>query len=328
MRHSLRLAFALSAASVLHAQNWYVPDNVASAGTCNAIPFGSGVGSTFANCKYQTRFTAADLGATVNVITGLGFAGCTTGRVHFDSLEVVLDHIPPSQPTTTTFANNLTPAAVTVLSATNYTWNVTSNAWNEIGLQVPFVYNGTDDVILQITTVGSVAAGSFHRATRERIYWTAASGTAPATGTSGLAAGKVEISMLMARTASLGDGCLGSNGTPAMGFTGSPQQGTTIQFTLANGVPNGVGVLLAGVSNAAPLPLDLVVLGAPSCYVYTDSTFSTALLLDGAGAGASPLVIPPALVGFRFFAQFAVLDLAANALGITTSNYFNVLTGN
>jgi hypothetical protein len=131
---TLSLLAALAGAAPALAQNWYIPDSNATAGTCNVIPFGSTVGSTFAQCKYQTRCLASDLGAAVNVITGLGFASCSTGRAHYDSIEIVIDHIPPSQPLVTTFASNLTPAAVTVLSATNYTWNLTANAWNEIGL--------------------------------------------------------------------------------------------------------------------------------------------------------------------------------------------------
>ncbi|HEX6810648.1 MAG TPA: hypothetical protein VF384_03395 [Planctomycetota bacterium] len=34
------------------------------------------------------------------------------------------------------------------------------------------------------------------------------------------------------------------------------------------------------------------------------------------------------LIGYRFFGQYAVLDLPANPFGFTTSNYLNVLTGN
>jgi hypothetical protein len=232
-------------------------------------------------------------------------------------------------PLSTTFANNLTAGAVTVLNATNYTWSVTANTWNEIGLQDLFVYNGVDDIVVQITTVNGNAPGiGFHRETRERVYWNAAAGTPPAIGTSTLAASKIEVSMLMARTSSHGDGCLGSNGTPALSFTGSPVQGNTISFDLTNGVPNGVAVFVAGTTNVSPFPLDLAVVGAPGCYQYTDLMFTSTALLNGSGGGSTPIAVPSALVGFRFYAQYAVLDPAANAFGFTTSNYLHVLTGN
>jgi len=56
------------------------------------------------------------------------FAPCFSGAAHFDSIEIILDHQPAGTPLSTAFAANLTPAAVTVLLATDYTWNVTGNA--------------------------------------------------------------------------------------------------------------------------------------------------------------------------------------------------------
>ena len=328
MRASLCIA-TLGLTAIAPAQNWYIPNNSPTTGVCTVIPFASIVGSNFAQCKYQTRFTAADLGGVANLITGLGFASCGTGRAHYDLMEVVLDHIPATQSWSTTFASNLTPAAVTVLNVANHTWHQTTNAWNEIGLQNTFAWNGVDDVVLQITIVNGVAPlAGFHRDARQRVYWNGATGTPPATGTLATGAGKVEVSMLMARTSSHGDGCVGSNGVPTMSFTGAPQQGTTFDLTLANGVPNGIGLMIAGTTNGFPFPIDLGPFGAPSCYAYTDLTFTSLLVLDGVGAGSFPLPIPAALVGFRFFGQFAVLDLPANQFGFTTSNYLNVLTGN
>lgn len=326
--HCKPLVAVLLTAAAATAQNWYVPDNLANAGSCNVIPFGQAVGGPFYNCRYQTRFTAADLGAAANLITGLGFASCSTGRAHFDQIEIVLDHIPAAQATSTTFANNLTVTATTVLAASNYTWNVTQDTWNEIGLQLPFVFNGVDDVIMQITTVGGTAVGGFHRDTRQRVYWIAAAGSPPATGSTDNAAGKVEISMLMARTSSHGDGCVGSNGTPRHTFTGTAQPNGTITFDLANGVPSGIGLLIAGTTNSGALPFDLSILGAPGCFAYTDLGFAGALALDPTGAISTPVVIPQGLIGFRFFTQYAVLDLAANSFGFTTSNYLNVHIGN
>lgn len=325
--HSKILSVVLLSAAAT-AQNWYVPDSLANAGSCNVIPFGQNLGGPFYNCRYQTRFTAADLGAAANLITGLGFASCSTGRSHFDQLEIVLDHIPAAQATSTTFANNLSVTATTVLAASNYTWNVTQDAWNEIGLQLPFVFNGVDDVIMQITTVGGTAPGGFHRDARQRVYWISASGTPPAAGSTDNAAGKVEISMLMARTSSHGDGCPGSNGVPAHSFTGTAQPSGTMTFDLANGVPSGIALLIAGTTNSVVFPFDLAPLGAPGCFAYTDLGFAGALALDPAGATSVPVAIPQGLIGFRFFTQYAVLDLAANQFGFTTSNYLNVHVGN
>lgn len=327
----MRILHVLAAAAAclpLAAQNVYVPDTNATAGTCNVVPFGSIVGSAFAQVKYQQRCTAAELGASPNLITGLGFASCGTSRGHYDSIEIVVDHIPSSQALSTTFAANLTPSAQVVLSATNYTWNVIANTWNEIGLQAPFVYNGVDDIVVQFTVVNATnALSGFHRGTRQRIMWNAATGTPPATGATSNVANKIEVSMLMARTSSHGDGCPGSNGTPTVTPNGAAQPGNTIGFDLTNGVPGGIALFIAGTTNSAPFPIDLGIIGAPGCFTYTDLALTDVTLLDPIGAGTYGIPVPIGLIGFRFFAQYAVLDPPANAFGFTTSNYINVHVG-
>ncbi len=325
---SSRLLVALLCAAPALAQNWYIPNNDPTTGTCNVIPFGDpSPTSTWSHQKYQTRCTVADLGGVVNIITGLGFAPCTGGRAHYDAIEVVIDHIPVAQPLVTTFASNLTANAVTVLNATNYTWNVTGNAWNEIGLQTLFVYNGADDIVVQITTTGGTAPAGFHRDVRQRLYWVGTAGPAPASGTFGNAAGKIEVSMLTGKTSSHGVGCLGSNGTPTLGFTGSPVVGNTLTIDLTNGVPGGAALFIAGFTNGFPFPLELGFLGAPTCFAYTDLSVTAGLFLDPLGAGSFVLPIPVAAVGFLFYGQYAVLDPLANPFGFTTSNYGRVHAG-
>jgi hypothetical protein len=240
----------------------------------------------------------------------------------------VLDHIPAAQPLSTTFASNLTPAAVTVLAASDYTWNVTAHTWNEIGLQRGFAWNGVDDVLVQVTTTGGLAPAGFHIGGLERIAWSGTTGPAPATGTSANLASKIEVSMLMARTSSHGDACVGTNGRPLLARSGSLQPGGTASFGITNGLPGGAAIFVAGLTNAAPFPLPLAFVGAPGCHAYTDLAATAVVLLDGVGAGSHALAVPPGVLGFRFFAQYAVLDLAANPFGFTTSNYLNALTGN
>lgn len=293
------------------------------------IPFGStGASSSFYNCRMQVRATAAELGGLANLITGLGFAPSITGRAHYGALNIVIDHIPATQVLSTTFANNLTANAIPVLSATDYTWNVTANTWNEIGLQTFFPFNGTDDIVIDITTTNGTAPSGMRRGTNQRIYATSATGPLPSTGISSATATKFEVSMLMARTSSHGDGCPGSNGTPRLGFTGTAQAGNTLLINATNGVPNGLALLVAGTTNGLPFPFELSSLNMPGCYAYTDLAFIDVALLDGAGAGSYPFVIPPSVIGFLFYTQYACLDPAANLFGFTTTNYGRVLTGN
>jgi hypothetical protein len=314
----------------LAAQSLYIPDSNATVGTCNVIPFGSTPGSTFAQERYQCKATVADLGGAVGVITGIGFAPCFSGAAHFDSIEIILDHQPAGTPLSTTFAANLTPAAVTVLLATDYTWNVTGNTWNEVGLQNLFVYNGVDDLVVQITIVNGTSPTAFHRDVRPRLTWFAATGTPPATGTPSNAALKFEVSMLGARLSSYGVGCVGSNAlAPLHTLTGSAQLGQTFQMNVANGLPSGVSFLLLGFYNGVPFPIDLGSLGMPGCREYFSPVTTQFIALDPVGGGSSSLFVPNvgAFIGTLLFSQYACLDPLANTTGVTTSNYGRIYVG-
>lgn len=331
----MRLSFLTSAcilAAPLAAQDYYIPDNQAGVGTCNVIPFGSSSLSTWGNQKYQTKATPADLANIPGIITGLGFAPCGTGNIHFDAIEVVLDHHPTGVPLDPTFANNLTPNAVTVLSATNYDWHITANAWNEIGLQTYFVYNGVDDLVVEITVTNAITTGvtGFHRGTRERLYWYATTGPAAPSGTLGNAAGKWEVSQLTARLSTYGVGCAGTNGTPSHSLTGSSQIGNTVGLDVANGLPNGFAFAVLGFYNGAPFPLDLASLGMPTCLQYNDQVATTFAVLDGSGAGSVPFAVPASssFVGVLLYSQYACIDPGANTTGATTTNYGRILIGN
>ena len=320
-------ALLLCATSAL-AQNYYIPDNVASSGTANVIPFGTSGPSNFSNCRMQVRATAAELGNAANLITGLGFAPAQSGVAHYDSLTIVMDHIPASQALTSTFANNLTAAATTVLSVTDYTWHVTANSWNEIGLMSNFVFNGVDDLIIEIVTTGATAPGGMRRGTNQRLFSTSPSGPAPLTGSLSNSATKFEVSMLTGRTSTHGVSCPGANGAASHSLTGTAQIGTSVGFGLANGPSSAAAVLIAGYANSTPYPSELALLNMPGCYAYTDALCTAGLTLDAAGSTNFAFVIPQAAVGVLFYSQYACLDPGANAFGLTTSNYGRVFTGN
>lgn len=310
------------------AQNYYIPDNNAAAGIANAIPFGSSSAGSFSNCRMHVRATAAELGNLPNIITGLGFASSQNGSAHYDTLEIVMDHIPAAQPFSTVFANNLTSNAITMLSVTDYTWNVTSNTWNEVGLQTLFPYNGVDDLIIEITTTGGNAPGGMRRGTNQRIYSCSSTGPAAPTGVSSSSGTKFEVSMFTGRTSSHGVGCPGANGTPVHTLAGTAQVGTTLSYDLANGVPSGIALLIASYVNTTPFPIDLSILNMPGCYAYTDLLFGASATLDAAGGATFPFAVPPTAVGFLFYSQYACLDQSANTFGFTTSNYCRTYTGN
>jgi len=326
--HPATTLLALVLAAPLAAQNWYVPDTNAAVGICNSIPFGDVIGSGGYQSKYQVKATRTDLGGLPGLITGLGFTPCIGGKSHFGQIQIVLDHHPAGAPLSTTFDANLTPNAVTVLSATDYTWNTTANTWNEIGLQNFFSYNGTDDVVIQIRCVNGTSPAGFHRDVRQRIVWVAVSGSPPATGTSSNGGIKFEVGMLMARVSSHGNSCLGSNGMPAHSTSGTPQLTQTIGWDVTNGVPNGFALVIVGFFFGPPF--ELSAFGMPNCFQYQNVVSILLGILNGTGAGSVPCSIPndAGLLGVKFYSQYACFDIPVNAAGLTTTNYNRVLIGN
>lgn len=327
---------AVVLAPALAAQSFFVPDNDPLTGSCNVFPLGSTGG---ANLKYQTLVTAADLANQAGLITGLGFAQCGQGVHHFDTIEVLLDHTTASA-LTTTFANNISASAVTVLSATNYDWNVGPNSWSDIGLQDAFAYDGVRNIVLQITVTGSewaqvggLGSAGLRAGARQRLFANNWPTVPPATGTlSSSLALKVELDMGMAKVSSHGRGCQGSNLLlPEIGIQGVPQLGQTVAFTVTNAIPLQFAAAVWGFDNHSPFPLDLTTAGLANCLQYFAIDSFAFLATDGAGNAVGPSIPVPssaAFVGRIAYAQWACADAAANAFGMTTSNYLRVQVGN
>lgn len=331
MRKLASLVFLLGA---VPAQTYSIPDNQANMGTCNAIPFGQTTpGGPFYTCLTQQIVTAADLGNTPGIITGLAFAACGNGKSRFTKLQVVMDLLPPNTTLTNTFASNLTPAAVTVLDSDNYSWHTTADQWMEIGLQNYFVFDGVSDVVVQILADQSTSAAGFHRSsTLPRLYATGWTGTPPATGSlQATSAQKMEFSMLMARASTYGAGCVGSNLlTPALSLSGTPQLGQTVNVDLIQAPANSAAFLAMGFGNGFPYPFDLGVYGMPGCFQYFSPAATQLAFSDSSGTAPYPFAVPNSsgLAGVLLYAQWACLDAPVNAVGITTSDYARLLLGN
>lgn len=124
-----------------------------------------------------------------------------------------------------------------------------------------------------------------------------------------------------------GAGCQGSNGIPSLfPANGSVARiGTTLQLALTN-LPTAptltVGVMgLSRTSTSGlPLPLDLGVLGMPSCLQFVSYDISEVLLGAGSTTWGLPIPSQPSLVSLSFFVQGLVLDPGVNAFGATVTN--------
>ncbi len=126
---------------------------------------------------------------------------------------------------------------------------------------------------------------------------------------------------------SYGNGCTGSAGTPTLAAAdlSLPWIGDTLTLRLTNLPATAPGTMLVGESNTAwgnvGLPFDLGFLGMPGCPLLTPPTL---LVPVTASSGVATLGLPipnvQGFVGGRFYCQGLVLDLPANALGVTASN--------
>jgi hypothetical protein len=111
--------------------------------------------------------------------------------------------------------------------------------------------------------------------------------------------------------------------TPLLYADQPPVVGTTYRVHLRQARPGNGALRLMGFSNTVtsgvPLPLSLAPFGAPLCEQLVSGDSIEFLVADGIGRATSLLAIPPlpSYYGLEFFNQFAVLDPAANLLGMT-----------
>ncbi len=117
-----------------------------------------------------------------------------------------------------------------------------------------------------------------------------------------------------------------SGAVPVIGHVGVPQTGMTFQIALSRAATSTPVVLVSGSSNTSwlgnALPFSLAGIGAPQCQLLVDATVFDSAVTDGQGNGSLSIPVPnvPGLVGGEVFHQWAVLDPAANALGVVLSD--------
>jgi hypothetical protein len=130
-----------------------------------------------------------------------------------------------------------------------------------------------------------------------------------------------------------GTSCAGSLAlAPQLNAGTSPRQGQSFDLKIFQ-APSNTAVLFAqGLSasqaGAAALPLDLGVLGAPGCALRISIDATAGGVTNNSGSATQIIIVPntPSLVGFRWFAQGAVLT-SANTLGLLTTNGLDLRVG-
>lgn len=202
----------------------------------------------------------------------------------------------------------------------------------------------TASTIGNILTTTSHARGTFQFNLTPGTYYLEV--LSPGTAASQAGDYTLEVSQIIAAPyvaasyafATVNTTCLGSNATrptitqettrelPCLGTSffrkvGSMQPGSA--FFLMQ------GFALQGNSIINSQPFDLGPLGAPNCLVHVRPDFTPLYIANAAGELEILFSVPGtiALRGLPIFEQAAVLDLPANALGITVSNWARMILG-
>jgi hypothetical protein len=238
-----------------------------------------------------------------------------------------------------TYANNVKGPQTLVYKGPVYFATPTGNAPAEFSATVwfttPFVYTGTDPLLLDLVPTDACAGGGDSRgcdydATDAGMSTVLGKNPAgcgmPVTGGFESKGGFV-IKFFGAALMQYGLGCKGSNGVPEIGHTGGgPARGNTaFAVTVAQAAASSVGILLVGASRdtyAGPLPQDLTGLGMPGCWLWTSILLIGSSPTNAAGSGSVSLPIPndAALANVAVFSQWVVADPGVNPLGASASN--------
>jgi|SRR5262245_23232053 len=306
--------------------------------------------------RYQQVFAASDfLGSGVGfpiVITDLSFrpgqAASSSYALAGRTLTVDLslsDSTAGPDALSATFAANVSGPAATVYSGALVLPTVPSFpgpgphpfVWT-IPLQIPYLYAGTSDLLLDISVLASTAAPGFpapldavdasgDAVSRQYNQGNPFSPTASGGGSVGLIARFSYESLF----APFGAGCAGAGGyVPTIGSSGgAPTLGnSSFAITLADATGGGGAFLVIGASDVSwlgiPLPIGLDPFGGPGCLLLVSGDVLIGVPVSGSGAGGGSATVPtpipanPSLSLGTAFVQWIPSDPIAG--GIRASN--------
>jgi hypothetical protein len=124
----------------------------------------------------------------------------------------------------------------------------------------------------------------------------------------------------------IGGGCRGTLGDVGFGIGGTWDPGQAMSFKLSNAQPMQPAVVFVG-RQGSSVRLDPI--GMPGCSLRVVPLRSLGGATDAAGVGVIPWIVPdvPDLVGLPLFAQGAVVDPGANALGLVATDGVEMFLG-
>ena len=283
-------------------------------------------GAQGTNIRYQTIVRHNELG-NAGMITGLSFsADGISGRHWNESLLVRMANVPAGHSLVSTYATNI-PSPTTVLNLANYSFEYVADQWRDIGLQTPFAYNGTGDVVIDVVARGNwqTTSGLFHDDNEPRVYNALWSGATPTTGTvDNDQSLRMRVQFHCAQANEHGSSC----GRLIAAHTGDGHRGATFQFRVTNATPNSIAFIGLGQTNAFPLPFALTGLGWTNCIAFSQSDVILTEATNAAGGATNLLTIPnnASLDGAIVYGQWFQIDTSEPG-NLTFSNYTRMIVG-
>lgn len=331
MRHAfpLVLLVLLGAASPAAAQGcFFDPDPDASTGAAtNVIPFGNGTAS-WDNQRCQNLILKHALPGTPGLLTAVGFApsASSTGAL-YSSMELRIGHNNTGALQAPFAGNYMIPETVCFQQA-NFSWVYQASEWAKIPLTVPFIYNGTDNLIVDVIALGSAlnSKSGFRRSsTIPRNYSTSYS-AAVTSGTVSITGQKTALYFGSACALPYGKGCpCSALSVPSVVAETAPALASLFRVAVKGGPGMAPALLNVGASRTQwgpfALPFDLAGIGAPGCALNASPVLFFARPTDPVGYSMIPLAIPgdPALDGATLYLQWILVDPGANPGGLAVT---------
>ncbi len=151
MRALFPLIVFLAVAGFCAADEIHVPDNNAAVGTNNSIPFHASWSPISGSVRYQALYKVTQLGNKAFRLSDIAFAPMYTGTFTATQFQVRVSHTTSNSLNPTMDLNIPTP---TTMFDGPMTYAITTDTWSPLVLKNAFIYNGTDNLVVDIRYMG------------------------------------------------------------------------------------------------------------------------------------------------------------------------------
>ncbi len=326
MKTYLTVALVLALSGLVCADEIYIPDNNPASTTFNAIPFWAEWSVIQGEIRSQILFNASMLGNRQYYIHEVSFASAFTGVFSATQLQVRISHVKTSLLNATMDLN--IPGPATCYDGP-ISYPVTSNTWCPMGLTGGFLYNGVDNLVVDVRYKGGKNTTLSPSPMTVGRFWYVANAPIPRNW----AYQRYSATQQSGGSAKNGLKIRFTVDTTTIQGSGAPAPGGTVDLALLSPADPGLVYQVGTSLGTGPIPIDKRKLGLSPDSILVASVSGVLPLvfqdyaghLDGSGKGKAKLNIPslPVLVGTRLHSAFLTLLASAPSGVKSISNTFS-----